>query len=61
MQIYDRDGTYEGMDIQWNEKVSLSEFQNIFAHSELMDISQFPYHLTIQDGVVVRIVQQYVP
>jgi hypothetical protein len=61
MQIYDHDGTYEGMDIQWNESVSFNKFQAIFENNELMDVSQFPYHLTIQDGVVVRIVQQYIP
>jgi hypothetical protein len=61
MQLYDHDGTYEGMDILWNEPVSLNKFQAIFENNELMDASQFPYHLTIQDGVVVKIVQQYIP
>lgn len=61
MQIYDRDGTYEGMDIIWNEPISLDKFQSVFENTEMMDLHQFPYHLTIQDGVVVRIVQQFVP
>ena len=61
MQIYDRDGTYEGMDIIWNESISLNKFQSAFENDEFMDLSQFPYHLTIEDDVVVRIVQQYVP
>jgi len=61
MQIYDRDGTYEGMDVNWNEPISLDKFQQVFANTEMMDLSQFPYHLTIQDGVVVRIVQQFIP
>ncbi|MHA0858294.1 hypothetical protein [Paenibacillus sp. CMAA1364] len=61
MQIYDRDGTYEGMDIIWNEHISFNELQEVFNNDELMDASQFPFHLTIEDGVVVRIVQQYVP
>ncbi|WP_438350060.1 hypothetical protein ACP8HI_05160 [Paenibacillus sp. FA6] len=61
MQIYDRDGTYEGMDIIWNESITLNKFQSLFENNEFMDLSQFPYHLTIEDGVVVRIVQQYIP
>ncbi|AOZ94138.1 hypothetical protein [Paenibacillus crassostreae] len=61
LQIYDRDGTYEGMDIVWNESVTLDEFKTIFENSDLIDLSQFPYHLSIQDGVVVQIIQQFVP
>lgn len=61
MQIYDRDGTYEGMDINWNEPITLNKFQDAFENNELMDISQFPYHLTIQDGIVVQIIQQFIP
>lgn len=61
MQMYDRDGTYEGMDIIWNEPISLDKFESEFANNDMIDLKQFPYHLTIQDGVVVRIVQQYVP
>ncbi|GGH32127.1 hypothetical protein GCM10008013_36340 [Paenibacillus segetis] len=61
MQIYDRTGNLEDMDIQWNELISLEKFGEIFSHNELIDLSQFPYHITIKDGQVVRIVQQFIP
>ncbi|MWV44253.1 hypothetical protein GRF59_11475 [Paenibacillus sp. HJL G12] len=61
MQIYDHDGTYEGMDIQWNEAVSLDKYLAIMHNDKLMDMKTFPYHLIIQDGKVVKIVQQYIP
>lgn len=61
MQLYDHDGTYEGMDIQWNEAVSLDKYLAIMNNDRLMDMKSFPYHLTIQDGKVVKIVQQYIP
>lgn len=61
MQIYDHDGSYEGMDIKWNEPVSLNKFQAIYNNNSLLDIKAFPFHLTIQDGKVVQIIQQYIP
>ncbi|MVO98153.1 hypothetical protein [Paenibacillus lutrae] len=61
MQLYDRDGTYEGTDIKWNEKVTLGKFLNIYPNNGLLDVSTFPFHLTIKDGKVVKIVQQYIP
>ncbi|MEC0238554.1 hypothetical protein P4H66_01535 [Paenibacillus dokdonensis] len=61
MQLYDHDGTYEGMEIKWNEAVSLDKYLAIMNNDKLMDMRSFPYHLTIQDGKVVKIVQQYIP
>ncbi|MDR9856547.1 hypothetical protein RJP21_23370 [Paenibacillus sp. VCA1] len=61
MQLYDHDGTYEGMEIQWNEPVSLDKYVAIMNNDKLMDMKSFPYHLTIKDGKVVQIVQQYIP
>lgn len=61
MQIYDKTGKPEDMDIHWNEQISLDEFIHQFAKNENLDLSQFPYHLTIQDGVITSIVQQYIP
>lgn len=61
MQIYDRTGNIDDMDIKWNEPISLEKFGEIFAHNDLIDLSQFPYHLTIKDGQVIRIVQQFIP
>ncbi|PYE50096.1 hypothetical protein HUB98_28920 [Paenibacillus barcinonensis] len=61
MQLYDHDGTMQGAEIKWNEPVSLSKFEALYGDTRIMDLSVFPYHLTIQDGKVIQIVQQYIP
>lgn len=61
LQIYDRTGQGGDMNIQWNEAVSPQQFSKLFQHTDRLDLGWFPYHLTITDGQVVRIVQQYVP
>lgn len=61
MQIYDRNGTYEGADIQWNEEITLEEFAAAYENNQLIDLAVFPYHITIEDGKVTSIVQQYIP
>lgn len=61
MQLYDRDGTMQGADIQWNEPVTLSKFESLYENTRILDLSVFPYHLTVQDGKVTKIVQQYIP
>jgi hypothetical protein len=61
MQLYDYDGTMQGAEIQWNEPVSLSKFESLYGDKRIVDLSVFPYHLTIQDGKVIQIVQQYIP
>ncbi|MDU4694842.1 MAG: hypothetical protein E6Y08_03430 [Paenibacillus sp.] len=61
LQIYDRTGQPEDIEIVANEGVSLQKFGELFGRTELLDLSQFPYHVTLQDGKVVRILQQYVP
>lgn len=61
MQIYDRTGKAEDIDIKWNEHVSLKKFQSIYRNTKLMDVRAFPYHITIKEGQVIKIVQQYVP
>ncbi|KAI7257798.1 hypothetical protein KC345_g10696 [Hortaea werneckii] len=61
MQIYDHTGNLEELDIKWNEALSLQQFIREFAKTDVFDLSQSPYHLTIQDGQIVSIVQQYTP
>ncbi|MCQ4085267.1 hypothetical protein [Saccharibacillus sp. JS10] len=62
MQIYDRTGNYEDMDIQWNEPITTSKFDAQYNNPlGLLDLSAFPYHITVKDGVIVKIVQQYIP
>ncbi|MNJ46235.1 hypothetical protein D3C77_413610 [compost metagenome] len=61
MQIYDRTGNIEDIDIQPNESMTIAKFNKIFTENERLDLRQFPYHITIKDGTVVGIAQQYVP
>ncbi|WP_138495628.1 hypothetical protein [Paenibacillus pinistramenti] len=61
MQLYERDGDGENADIQPDEALSLSQFTNVFNKGGLIDPADFPYHITVQDGKVVKIVQQYIP
>ncbi|WP_379160161.1 hypothetical protein [Paenibacillus sp. sgz5001063] len=61
MQIYDHTGNLEDLDIRWNESITLHKFLAEFAKKDVFDLSQSPYHITIQDGKVTSIVQQYTP
>ncbi|WNS46747.1 hypothetical protein [Paenibacillus sp. MMS20-IR301] len=61
MQIYDHTGNLEELDIRWNEALTLKQFIHEFAKTDVFDLSQSPYHLTIQNGEIVSIVQQYTP
>ncbi|MFC4101690.1 hypothetical protein [Paenibacillus xanthanilyticus] len=61
MQIYDKTGNPEDLDVAWNESISFKEFADALNKSDVLDLKSFPYHLTIENGVVTKIVQQYVP
>ncbi|MEF2966820.1 hypothetical protein V3851_13340 [Paenibacillus sp. M1] len=61
MQIYDHTGNIADLDIVWNEKVSLQQFGELLRHKEVLDLTLFPYHLTVENGRITKIVQQYVP
>lgn len=61
MQIYDHTGNLEDLDVNWNEALTLEKFIQEFAKKDVFDLSQSPYHLTIEDGQIVSIVQQYTP
>ncbi|GIO45028.1 hypothetical protein [Paenibacillus apis] len=61
MQVYDRTGDFADVGIQWNERISLSKLDTLLHHTDIVDVRDFPYHLTIEDGKVTKIVQQYIP
>lgn len=62
MQIYDHTGKYEDVQINWNEPIALSKFDAQYNNPlGLLDLSAFPYQITVKDGVIVKIVQQYIP
>lgn len=61
MQIYNRTGNILEADFQWDEQISLEKFVEIMKTEDDLQLKSFPYHLTIENGVITRIVQQYVP
>lgn len=61
MQIYDRTGNAAEADIVWDEQISLDKFVHMFQSENIIQMSDYPYHLTIENGVITRIVQQYIP
>jgi len=61
MQIYDRTGNIYNVTTEWNQAIPLAKFETIYHANKLLDVSTYPYHLTIKDGKVVKIVQQFIP
>ncbi|MGM1045094.1 MAG: hypothetical protein ACQEXX_03010 [Bacillota bacterium] len=61
LQLYDHTGQVEDAEIFWNEAVSLNKFLSAYDKNDIIDMSWFPYHVTVEDGVVVKIIQQYTP
>ncbi|MCL6459944.1 MAG: hypothetical protein K6T85_18265 [Gorillibacterium sp.] len=52
---------YDPYTIKWNQEITLPQLIDVFSHSDIMQQSAIPYHLTLQNGEVTRIVQQYIP
>ncbi|CAM4332329.1 hypothetical protein L1N85_17360 [Paenibacillus alkaliterrae] len=61
MQIYNRTGNILEADIVWDEQISVDKFVELIQTEDDLNIKGFPYHLTVKDGEIVRIVQQYIP
>ncbi|MGV2685633.1 hypothetical protein GNF82_14890, partial [Clostridium perfringens] len=61
LQLYDHTGRYEDAQISWNQLVSLDKFTDIYRKDDIVDMKWFPFHITVEDGVVVKMIQQYVP
>ncbi|MDQ0192012.1 hypothetical protein [Paenibacillus wynnii] len=62
MQLFDHTGNAEDLDIHWNEIITPQQFKDAFSNTaDVLDLGQFPYHITVQDGVITSIVQQYIP
>ncbi|MFC4600752.1 hypothetical protein [Cohnella hongkongensis] len=61
MQLYNRTGNLVEADVVWNEEISLDRFLALLADGSGMNLRDYPYHLTIENGVVVRITQQFIP
>lgn len=61
MQIYNRSGSWDDADIVANEPISIAKLRSLFSGDNLEMMANFPYYLTVADGKVVRIVQQFIP
>ncbi|MBP3966487.1 hypothetical protein [Paenibacillus lignilyticus] len=61
MQIYDRTGSLVNASTEWNQAISLDKFEAVYHADGLVTVSDYPYHLTIKNGKVTRIVQQFIP
>jgi hypothetical protein len=62
MQIYDRQGNNKAPDIIPNESISLQKFISLFDQKDGygLNMQDYPFHLTIENGKVVKIVQQFI-
>lgn len=58
MQIYDRPG--DEAEFIPNQSITLKQLTALFNQKGGLDMRDYPFHLTIQHGEVVKIVQQYV-
>ncbi|MFX3632703.1 MAG: hypothetical protein ACE3L7_06475 [Candidatus Pristimantibacillus sp.] len=61
MQIYNRTGDVNEADIVWDEQISVDKFVELLNTEDDFELKNFPYHVTVQGGEIVRIVQQYIP
>jgi hypothetical protein len=61
MQIYDRPGEVAEPELIPNESISLKQFKALFNQMDRLDLRDYPFHLTIQNGEVIKIVQQFIP
>ncbi len=61
MQIYDRTGDIAEADTVWNERISLDKFLALLEDDSVMNLRDYPYHLLIENGVIVKITQQFIP
>jgi hypothetical protein len=61
MQIYNRTGNINEAVTQWNEEIDVAKFITLFSDDSVMNMKDYPYHLTIKNGIIVRITQQFIP
>jgi hypothetical protein len=61
MQIYNRTGNVDEASTKWNEEISVAKFVSLLSDESEMSMKGFPYHLTIENGIIVKITQQFIP
>jgi hypothetical protein len=61
MQFYNRTGNLDEAGTKWNEEMTVAKFISLFSDDLEMNMKDFPYHLAIQNGHIVKITQQFIP
>lgn len=61
MQIYNRTGDWSDAGTVWDEKIDASKFASLFTPDDAEIMEGYPYHVIVEDGQIVKIVQQYIP
>jgi hypothetical protein len=61
MQIYNRNGNVVEANTNWNEEINVAQFVSLFSVNSEMNLKDYPYHLTIENGAIVKITQQFIP
>jgi hypothetical protein len=61
MRIYHEPGADRAADVIPNKQITLAQLSELMKQNETLNIKDFPYHLTLQSGKIVKIVQQYIP
>lgn len=61
MQIYDRDGNPEHADTNWNEQITVAKLAGLMNKTDVLNVADFPYHITVQHGKVTKVIQQFIP
>ncbi|GFN31755.1 hypothetical protein [Paenibacillus xylaniclasticus] len=63
MQIYDRPDEESGADIVPDEPITIEQFAELIEQGEeaMINVKDFPYHITLKDGQADVIVQQFIP
>jgi len=61
MQLYNRTGDLAEAETSWNEEIGLDRFLSLLEDGDGMNLRDYPYHLTIENGAVTKIVQQFIP
>lgn len=48
-------------DIIWNELITPAKFYSLLTNDSVWDMKEYPYHLTVMNGKINKIIQQFIP
>ncbi|CAM3938362.1 hypothetical protein COLU111180_15535 [Cohnella lubricantis] len=61
MQFYNRTGDWTEAVAVWDEKIDAPAFVSLFTPDDEEIMEGFPYHVTVENGKIVKLVQQFIP